>query len=73
MTNKSKKTKKVDTLQAIPSPISNAYPDEQKNLNQEFEEELTTWLQIVDVCKSRGFKLEPQLVDGLPEVVLVRA
>lgn len=51
-------------------PLLNAYKDEQVKLDDMTEEVGELWLEIASLLRGKGYKLQPILVNGLPDVVL---
>lgn len=54
------------------SEVRNAYEDEDTKLNSDFENELSVWVQIKEVLDYHGYDLTADLVNGLPEITLVK-
>lgn len=53
-------------------PVMSAYPDEQKILDANLEEEVKTWKKIRQVLDDAGFTIQLSLVDGVPDMNLVK-
>lgn len=53
-------------------PVMSAYPDEQAVLDTNLEEEVKMWKELKDLLTSRGYELRTKLVDGLPELDLIK-
>ncbi len=53
-------------------PITSAYPDEREKINSDFEEQLSVWIKIQDALDYHGYDIDAVLVDGLPELALIK-
>lgn len=51
-------------------PIKNIYEDEQKKLDNLVREELELVFRIQNLLSDYGYKMEPALVNGVPEIKL---
>jgi hypothetical protein len=54
------------------SPIQNAYPEEQEKLKSDFDERLLVTMLIGEILDEYGYHLGTKLVDGLPQVDLIK-
>ena len=53
-------------------PVMSAYPDEQKALDAELENEVRVWKKLRQLLIEEGYELKCGLVDGLPDLYLER-
>jgi len=54
------------------TPVSNAYPDEQEKLDDDFEVELELVMKMRDLLDLYGYSIDAVLEDGLPAIRLVK-
>lgn len=54
------------------SPILSAYADEQNKLDNSLSEEIAVWSQIKTVLDINGYDIQLGLVNGLPDMSLVK-
>jgi len=52
--------------------VKNIYPDEQQKIEDRFQTELELSMKIMDLLDRYDYDLEAKLVDGMPEVQLIR-
>lgn len=52
--------------------ITSAYVDDKKKLSERTEEEVQLWMDIFELLDSRGYSLDPVLIDGKPEIKLIK-
>lgn len=53
--------------------VRNAYPDEQKKLEEEAYRQEVVWREIEKILRMSGFDLEVRFVNKWPRIALVRA
>ena len=49
-----------------------AYPDEQEKLDTELENEVKVWKKVKQLLDTEGYEIKVRLVDGMPDLYLVR-
>jgi hypothetical protein len=54
------------------TPVMSAYPDEQAKLDAALEEEVKVWKKIRQVLDESDYTIKLSLVDGLPDMSLVK-
>lgn len=54
------------------TPVMSAYPDEQEKLDTELENEVKMWKKVKQLLDTEGYEIRVRLVDGLPDLYLVR-
>lgn len=52
--------------------VRSAYPDEQEKIDDRFKIELELAFKLSDLLERYGYDLEAKLVDGLPEIQLIK-
>lgn len=52
--------------------VTSAYIDDKKKLSERTEEEINIWFEIFELLDSKGYSLEPVLIDGKPEIKLIK-
>lgn len=54
------------------SEVRNAYPDEQKKLENQFMIELELMMKIADLLELYNYDLEAKMENGMPEIQLIQ-
>ena len=53
-------------------PVMSAYPDEQEKLDKELENEVKMWKKVKQLLDTEGYEIRVRLIDGQPDMYLIR-